>query len=133
MALGAVEGIRAKNETTGESVGIQSKNMSANVLGMQADHAGHFAASKEVQFCMDRSFEDLRHEVLELDLESQRKLADEIEENLAESQTEVDEAWRLEIKSRLDEYRRGEGTSLSREESMGQVRRMIEEAKRTRI
>lgn len=82
---------------------------------------------------MDRSFEDLRHEVLELDLESQRKLADEIEENLAESQTKVDEAWRLEIKSRLDEYRRGEGTSLSREESMGQVRRMIEEAKRTRI
>jgi hypothetical protein len=77
---------------------------------------------------MDRSFEEIRAEVLELDRESQRKLADEIEENLSEP----DEEWRTEIKRRLEEYQRGEGTSVTAEESIANARRKLEQAKRDR-
>lgn len=81
---------------------------------------------------MDRTFDEIREEVLHLDQESQRRLADEIEENLGESQTEVDDAWRLEIKQRMDEYRRGEGSSVTAEESIANARRQIEETTRAR-
>ena len=78
---------------------------------------------------MDRSFEQIRSEVLELDHESQRRLVDEVEEKLAETELEFQEEWREEIKRRLDEYHRGEGESLTREEFMGRARQMIEDAK----
>jgi hypothetical protein len=77
---------------------------------------------------MDRSFEEIRAEVLELDRESQRRLADEIEENLSEP----DEEWRAEIKRRLEEYQRGGGTSVTAEESIVNARRKLEQAKRDR-
>jgi len=82
---------------------------------------------------MDRTFEKIREEVLQLDQDSQRRLADEIEENLTENQDEVDEAWRLEIKRRLDEYRRGEGSRVTAEESIANARRLIEETNRARL
>jgi hypothetical protein len=41
------------------------------------------------------------------------------EENIARE-------WREEIKKRLEEYRKGEGTNLTREESMADARQMIE-------
>ncbi len=79
---------------------------------------------------MDRSFEQIRTEVLELDPESRRRLADEIEHTLVETETEFDEEWKLEIKRRLDKHRRGEGTYVTAEESLAKGRAMIEEAKR---
>jgi putative addiction module component (TIGR02574 family) len=79
---------------------------------------------------MDRSFEQIRSEVLELDRESQRRLVEEVEEKLSETETEFDEEWRQEIKRRMDEYRRGEGTSVTAEELIANARRQIEEAKR---
>ncbi len=42
------------------------------------------------------------------------------------------QAWFQEARRRLDEYQRGEGTNVTREESMARARRMIEEAKRAR-
>jgi len=69
---------------------------------------------------------------LELDRESQRRLVDEVEEKLSETEMEFDEEWRQEIKRRLDEYDRGEGTSITAEESIAHARRIIEEAKRAR-
>jgi hypothetical protein len=83
---------------------------------------------------MDRTFEELRTEVLALDRDDKRALADELEQNLAGSEIDDDAAYRQEwldeAKCRLDEYRRGEGTNLTCEESMGRVRQMIAEAKR---
>lgn len=76
---------------------------------------------------MDRTFEDLRHEVLELDPDSQRKLADEIEEKLSESEWTDD--WKAEIGRRLEKHRRGEGTYMTAEESLAKGRAMIEAAK----
>ena len=83
---------------------------------------------------MDRTFEELRTEVLALDRDDKRTLADELEQNLAGSEIDNDasyrQEWLDEAKRRLDEYRRGEGTNLTREESMGRVRQMIAEARR---
>lgn len=76
---------------------------------------------------MDRTFEDLRHEVLELDPASQRRLAEEIEEKLSES--EWDEDSKEEIRRRLEKHRRGEGTYMTAEESLAKGRAMIEAAK----
>jgi putative addiction module component (TIGR02574 family) len=78
---------------------------------------------------MDRFFEEIRSEVLELDRESQRKLAEEIEHTLAETETKVDEEWRQEIKRRLDNHRRGEGSYVTAEKSLAKGRAMIEEAR----
>lgn len=78
---------------------------------------------------MDKSFEAIRAEVLELDPESQRKLADEIEENLVENQAEVDQAWDEEIRRRLERHNRGEGSYVTREESMAMAHTMIEAAR----
>ncbi len=75
---------------------------------------------------MDRSFEQVRTEVLEMDPESQRRLADEIEHRLAEN----DESVYAEAYRRLQAHRRGEGTTMSAEESLARGRAMIEEAKR---
>jgi hypothetical protein len=83
---------------------------------------------------MDRTYDELRTEVLALNQTDQRNLADDIEHNLAGSEVDdyasYKQEWLDEAKRRLDEYRRGEGTNLTREESMGRVRQMIAEAKR---
>jgi Putative addiction module component len=65
-----------------------------------------------------------------LDRESQRKLADEIEHTLAETEMEFDEEWKQEIERRLDQHRRGEGSYVTAEESIAKGRAMIEEARR---
>ncbi|HZK77256.1 MAG TPA: hypothetical protein VFD13_10135 [Candidatus Kapabacteria bacterium] len=78
---------------------------------------------------MDRSFDDLRHEVLELDRESQGKLVEEIEEQWS---AEVEDEVFIEARRRLDAYHRGEMGSVSGEEATLHVRSMIEEAKRSR-
>jgi len=77
---------------------------------------------------MDRTFEEIREEVLHLDQDSQRRLAEEIEENLSESNWN-DES-REEIKRRLEKHRRGEGIYMTAEESLVKGRAMIEEARR---
>jgi hypothetical protein len=77
---------------------------------------------------MDRSFEQVRTEVLELDDESQRRLVEEIEHRLAEN----DESIYAEAYRRLEAHRRGEGATMSAEESFVRGRAMIEEAKRKR-
>ncbi len=79
---------------------------------------------------MDRTFEELRSEVLELDPENQRRLVEEVEERLAAvepHQADFDEAYQ-----RLEAYRRGEMKSVSAEESIARSRRIIENAKRVR-
>ncbi len=79
---------------------------------------------------MDRSFEQIRTEVLELDSESQRRLVEEVEEKLSETETVFDDQWRREIKRRLEQHRRGEGTYVTPEASIAKGRAIIEEAKR---
>lgn len=79
---------------------------------------------------MDWTFEEIRGAAFELNRESQRRLANEIEENLSETQEEIDESWRQEIKRRIEKHRRGEATYVTREESMAMGRKMIEDAKR---
>jgi hypothetical protein len=77
---------------------------------------------------MDRSFEQVRTEVLELDDESQRRLVEEIEHRLEEN----DSAWREEIARRLDEHRRGDGTYVSKEQMMDMAEKMISAAEQKR-
>ncbi len=79
---------------------------------------------------MDRSFEQIRTEVLELDLESRRLLAEEIEHTLVENETEFDEEWRREIKRRIEKIDCGEAAFVSEEEFFVRGHAMIEEAKR---
>jgi hypothetical protein len=74
---------------------------------------------------MGRSFEQVRTEVLELDPESQRRLAEEI---LAEN----DSARKQEIARRLEAHRRGEGTYVTKEQMMDMAEKMISAAERTR-
>ena len=79
---------------------------------------------------MDRSFEEIRSEVLELDRESQRKLADEIEHTLAETDDEIDRAWKEEIARRMEAHRRREGTYVTKEQMMDTAEKMIVAAER---
>jgi hypothetical protein len=79
---------------------------------------------------MDRAHETLRQEVFELDPHEQALLAEEIAVNL--SKDENMKLWLEEAKRRLEEHRRGEGTTVSREEMMAKGRKMIEEAQRAR-
>jgi hypothetical protein len=79
---------------------------------------------------MDRAREALRDEVFELDPHEQALLAEEITEHL--SKDENMKLWVEEAKRRLEQHRRGEGTTVSREEMMAKGRKMIEEAKRAR-
>jgi hypothetical protein len=78
---------------------------------------------------MDRTYEELRLEVLELDRESQGKLVEEIEERWT---ADIDDDAYAEATRRMEAYRRGEATTVSAEESLGRVRRMIEEHKKSR-
>ena len=77
---------------------------------------------------MDRTFNEIREEVLHLDQDSQRRLAEEIEGNISES--EWDQPSREELKRRLEKHCRGEGTYITAEESLSKGRAMIEEYKR---
>jgi hypothetical protein len=77
---------------------------------------------------MDRTFEDLRQEVLELDRESQGKLVEEIEQQWS---AEIEDEAFVEAARRMDAYRRGEGTTVSAEESVARVHRMIEDYKKS--
>ena len=77
---------------------------------------------------MDRTYEQVRTEALELSRSEQRSLVDEIEHNLAGRNGDVyAEAYR-----RLQAHRRGEGTTISAEESIAKGRAMIAKAKRER-
>ena len=71
---------------------------------------------------MDRSFEQVRTEVLEMDPESQRRLSEEIRHRLAEN----DSVREQEIARRVDEHRRGEGTYVTKEQMMDMAEKMIE-------
>ncbi|HEY3874116.1 MAG TPA: hypothetical protein VGM92_01450 [Candidatus Kapabacteria bacterium] len=77
---------------------------------------------------MDRSFEEIRAEVLELDRESQGKLVEEIEQQWT---SDIDEDAYTEAARRMAAYRRGEGTTVSAEESISRVRGMIEDYKKS--
>jgi len=79
---------------------------------------------------MDRSFEQIRTEVLELDRESQRKLAEEIEHTLAETDNEIESARNEEIARRLNAHPRGEGTYVTKEHMMEMAEKMISSAER---
>ncbi len=74
---------------------------------------------------MDRSFEQVRTEVLEMDAESQRRLAEEI---LAEN----DSARKQEIARRLEAHRRGEGTYVTKAHMMDMAEKLIVAAERKR-
>ena len=82
----------------------------------------------KVDYFMDRTYEDLRTEVFELDRESQRKLVEEIEEQWT---ADIDDEAFAEAARRMEAYRRGEATTVSAEESLGRVRRIIEEYKQS--
>ncbi|MFI5201394.1 MAG: hypothetical protein ACHQNE_03310 [Candidatus Kapaibacterium sp.] len=72
---------------------------------------------------MDKSFEQIRSEVLELDRESQRRLVDEVEEKLGPY--EPNDADFEEAYERLQAYDRGKMTAISAEESIDSVRKII--------
>jgi hypothetical protein len=79
---------------------------------------------------MDRSFEQIRTEVLELDPESQRQLIDEVEGKLGPYEpnaADFEEAY-----ERLQAFDRGEMSAISAEESMEAVRKLIADAKQNR-
>jgi hypothetical protein len=70
---------------------------------------------------MDRSFEDIRAEVLEMDRESQERLIEEIEQNLAGSNEPIAEA-----KRRAEAVDRGEMKTVDGPEALARVRKLIE-------
>ena len=72
---------------------------------------------------MDRHREAIREEVFELDPHEQALLAEEITVNL--SKDENMKLWLEEAKRRLEEHRRGEGTTVSREEMMAKGRNRL--------
>ena len=79
---------------------------------------------------MDRTYEELRDEVMELDRGSQRRLVDEVEHrwgNAEPAEADFEEAYQ-----RLEAYDRGEITAMSAEESLSLVNNMISEARRGR-
>jgi putative addiction module component (TIGR02574 family) len=82
---------------------------------------------------MDRTFKEIREEVLHLDQDSQRRLAEEIEENISGEQSEYDEEWTAELRRRVEQHRRGEGTYVTWEHMMDMAERMISEAERKRL
>jgi hypothetical protein len=77
---------------------------------------------------MDRSFEQIRNEVLELDRESQGKLVEEIEQHWT---ADIDEEAYAEAEKRMGAYRRGESSTVSAEESIAHARKIIEDYKKS--
>ncbi len=79
---------------------------------------------------MDRSFEQIRTEVLELDTESQRRLVDEVEQKLGPyepNNTDFEGAY-----ERLQAFDRGEMSSISAEESVADVYQLIAASRQKR-
>ncbi|HZK75734.1 MAG TPA: hypothetical protein VFD13_02390 [Candidatus Kapabacteria bacterium] len=81
---------------------------------------------------MDRTFEEIREEVLHLDQDSQRRLADEIDGNIPVEQSEYDEESTAELRRRMEQHRRGDGTYVTWEHMMDMAEKMIAEAERKR-
>ena len=79
----------------------------------------------------DRNRSSLFEEAMHLPPEERELLANDLYQSL-EDRESVRDAWKTEAKQRLDEHRRGEGTTLTREESMADLRRMIDDSKRIR-
>jgi hypothetical protein len=77
---------------------------------------------------MDRSFEELRDEVLALDNEKLRELADEVEARLGAF--EPSEADYKEAAERLEKFDRGEITAMTAEEAMASVRARLKETQK---
>jgi Putative addiction module component len=75
---------------------------------------------------MCRAREAIREDIFQLDYHEQALLAEEITEHL--SKDENMKLWLEEAKRRLEEHRRGEGTSFSHEEVMARARKKIERA-----
>ena len=69
---------------------------------------------------MDRSFEELRSEVLELGRAEQEKLRDEIDRNLG-----VDHSAYLEAKRRADAVDRGEMKTVDGPEALARIRKLV--------
>jgi hypothetical protein len=69
---------------------------------------------------MNKSFDEIRTEVLELDPESQRLLRDEIDRNL-----ESDRAGFREAKRRSEAVSRGEMKTVDGPEALAKVRKLI--------
>jgi hypothetical protein len=86
---------------------------------MQLERKGKYAVSS----FMDRSFEQIRSEVLELDRESQRRLVDEVEERLGPYEPKDDDF--EEAYERLQAYDRGKMSAISAEESIAEARKLI--------
>ncbi len=78
---------------------------------------------------MDRTFETVLEEVMELDRESQITIAEKILANASASE-EHDAAWRAEIRSRVAAYERGDIEAADASEMFARVRRMIADARR---
>ena len=82
---------------------------------------------------MFRDAETLIQEGLQLPPVDRLRVADRFYESVPEDDDASNrQAWMQEAKRRLDEYRRGEGSSVTPEESIAHARRRIEEAKRVR-
>jgi putative addiction module component (TIGR02574 family) len=80
---------------------------------------------------MDRDVQSLIQDGLELTPEDRVKVAGALLESVPDEN--VAREWREEIQYRLEEYRRGEGVSLTREESMADARQMIEAARKRKV
>ena len=79
---------------------------------------------------MNIDLETVRNAAFALDEASQGELAEDILEHLAESEQMA--IWLKEAKERLDEHRRGEGSTVTAEEMFAKGRKIIEDAKRRR-
>ena len=77
---------------------------------------------------MDRTYETVLEEVMELDRESQITIAEKILANVSGSE-EHDAAWRAEIRRRVAAYERGEMKTVDAEESVARMRKIIAEAR----
>jgi putative addiction module component (TIGR02574 family) len=77
---------------------------------------------------MDRTFETVLEEVMELDRESQITIAEKILAKVSDSE-EHDAPWRAEIRSRVAAYERGEMKTVDSEESIARMRKIISEAR----
>lgn len=78
---------------------------------------------------MDRSFETALEKVMKLDAESQVTIAETILAKVSGSE-EHDDAWREEIRNRVEAYDRGEIEAGDASEMFARVRKMIADARR---
>jgi hypothetical protein len=81
--------------------------------------------SAKFAYSMDRSYEELRSEILQLDRETQGRLIDDIEEQW---QSDIPDEIIEEATRRIEAYRRGEVGSVSPEESIARARKAIQDA-----